>query len=252
VRILNLSRGSQPSRCGVVAASLLLLLYQGFAQKPAEYDWSVHRFPHPAGEFLDPSWELSGLGGTAYSIRPKYQNDAQMSKVISQLAADATFLQDSWLDSNTKKVPSSYWEVLWFDSQVLRHIDYDDMIPETERGPIISEIARDIGIKAAYCRKRLARGEGLGKPIALTVRTVRAGREVSNLFVRANPVRFSKALPLIVFSKPSSPTTNRAVAAGYYLMWAEDPTTGKASTPQPVIVGEDGKDSAELTLAVDR
>jgi hypothetical protein len=237
----------------VLGLSLLVILNRGHAQAQVRYDWSVHRFRQPPGVLeVDPGRELAGVAKAAGDIKQKYKEDPQMKKITAQLAADATFLQATWLTSRAGKVPTSYWEVLWFDAQVLRHILDDDMIPGPERKPVISEIALDLRVKATYCRWRGLQGEGLGKPIALTVKTVRGGREVSNLYVRANPIRFPKALPLIVFSKPSSPTTNYAVAAGYYLMWVEDPTTGKTSTPQPVIVGEDGKDTAQLTLAVDR
>ena len=196
-----------------------------------------------------PASQLADLATAASLVAERFAHDAVLRPVTRQLQSDATFLNTSWLQSGAADVSVDYVNVLGFEAQGLHRAATGDL-PDVRA--FVSDVARDVNVKARYCKARLALGEGLGKPITVKVHTLKSGQEVSYFLVRGTPIRFASAQPMVVFTKPSSPTESEPVSAGYYLVWAVDPKRPHwKSAPQPEPIGMNGSDKVDIPLPVD-
>lgn len=112
---------------------------------------------------------------------------------------------------------------------------------------MFQDLAADLRIKANHCR---ATGTGLGGLVNVIVKTQRGDTEVAAWQVYWKPkiLEFAKQYRAEAFPKPSSPTSQE-LAPGRYLMWAQDPATGKRGNEEVVTIGE-GKKAVDKTLFV--
>ena len=112
---------------------------------------------------------------------------------------------------------------------------------------MFEDLVADLHVKANHCR---ATGTGLGGLVNISVKTQRGDAEVKawQVFWKPKILEFAKEFRAEAFPKPSSPTSLE-LAPGRYLMWAQDPKTGRRGNEEVVTLGE-GKKTIEKTLFV--
>lgn len=139
-----------------------------------------------------------------------------------------------------KKIHPAYRKSLSQDFALLR----DARKADNDQGrATIRQVAADLKVKAK-------RAEAVGELdlVAVKITTKKDGVEVGGYEVRYVP-RALDGVPGedFPFRKESSPTT-KDLAPGIYLLWARKGTAVSAKTPQEI--GDDGKPTADIDLAV--
>jgi hypothetical protein len=118
-----------------------------------------------------------------------------------------------------------------------------------ERAQVLSEIRRDLQLKADLTSSTLNASAAFPSVVTVTVDTQRNGKSVGGLWVRANPRRLGvTAQPVIVFNSASTPTS-AMLPPGLFILWVESADKTVLAS-QPIAVGVGGKDTEQIVFAL--
>jgi len=188
------------------------------------------------------------------STNPRHPSDPpDLESMLHSIRQDAEYLQQKWLEwpqrhpgqtpypMNVKLDP--YMRSLEGSAKQLRSA----LKTGAETGPsLIKAVAADMKAKAGNCR---GSADGLGRDIAVKVRTLRGTEEVAGYKVWCAPmalVDFKNEH--IRFPKVSSPSEHKKLPPGYYAVWLEK--SGEKSKPEGHTIGGKGQTEFELDLTV--
>lgn len=148
-------------------------------------------------------------------------------------------------ESGATNLPDEYVDSLVADTKAL-----DSLPPEGQsRTAALANVHRDLQIKAKYSTDSFGITGGFAAIIDVSVETVRNGQPVNGLYVRCNPAAYGfNDPPLFPFNSASSPTS-RKLPPGSFVLWVET-ADHKRITSQPLDIGENGKDSETIRIAV--
>jgi len=181
--------------------------------------------------FRPPDIQLSALQGWLAQLAHRF-TDQRSRERLADSFEQVTFMQRRWephMAASDEQIKAFELDLFALNVASLETND-------TKALAIVEEVTEDIKLKAEHCLKS---GAGLGRPVLVTVETLRTGRRIMNLQVtfipkilefQPNPERWG------VFPKESSPTSLE-LAPGKYLMWTRYSGTDTYGPPTIVSVG---------------
>jgi hypothetical protein len=208
---------------------------------------------HALGHISEQAGQLQGrpqgspVGDRNFALSP------ESKELLRQIQADAQYLQQKWLEwpqrhpgqnpypMNIKLDP--YMKALEGNAKKLREAK---SAPPDQQLIIIRAVARDLSAKAANCRHSK---DGLGRDIAVTVRTLQNAKEIGGYKVWCAPMALADDKSAhIRFPKVSSPSVHKRLPPGYYAMWLEK--NDQSSKHEGHQIGGRGQTELEIDLVV--